>query len=87
MKLEIVTPEKLVYSENVEMVTLPGSEGEFGVLANHSPLIAALQAGEIKIYSNVNGGAVKGSYNIAGGLAQVTADSCIVLVDSIKDAA
>jgi F-type H+-transporting ATPase subunit epsilon len=47
LKLEIVTPEGVTYSENVEMVTLPGSEGELGVYPNHVPLMTQVAAGEI----------------------------------------
>ncbi len=85
MKLEIVTPEKLVYSKEVTMVTLPGSEGDFGVLANHSPLISDLREGEIAIYDSVDG-QPKEKLEIDGGVAQVTANSCTVLVTAVKAA-
>jgi F-type H+-transporting ATPase subunit epsilon len=87
MKLEIVTPEKLVFSENIEMATLPGAEGEFGVLQSHSPLISELKEGEIKIYNSQSGGAPSQSFAIDGGVAQVAADTCTVLVSAIKAAA
>jgi F-type H+-transporting ATPase subunit epsilon len=47
LKLEIVTPEGVTYSENVEMVTLPGSEGEMGIYPNHVPLMTQVASGEI----------------------------------------
>lgn len=47
LKLEIVTPEGVTYSENVEMVTLPGSEGEMGIYPNHVPLMTQLVSGEV----------------------------------------
>ncbi len=47
LKLEIVTPEGVTYSENVDMVTLPGSEGELGIYPNHVPLMTQVAAGEI----------------------------------------
>lgn len=47
LKLEIVTPEGVTYSEDVEMVTLPGSEGEMGIYPNHVPLMAQVAAGEV----------------------------------------
>ncbi len=49
LKLEIVTPESKIYSEDVEMVTLPGSEGETGIYPNHVPLMTQVQAGEIVV--------------------------------------
>ncbi len=87
MKLEIVTPEKLVFSQNVEMATLPGIEGEFGVLDQHSPLIAELQEGEVKIFASANATTPSQSFNIDGGVAQVTSDTCTVLIGAVKEAA
>jgi F-type H+-transporting ATPase subunit epsilon len=78
MKLEIVTPEKMIFSQNVEMVTLPGTEGDFGVLDNHSPLVSELREGEIAIYSNQNSEPSQ-KLNIKGGVAQVSAETCTVL--------
>lgn len=87
MKLEIVTPEKLLFSQEVELATLPGVEGEFGVLQNHSPLISELQQGEIKIYANANSSEPIKQFSINGGVAQVTATTCTVLVTSVAEAA
>lgn len=83
IKLEIVTPEKLVFSQDVEMATLPGVEGEFGVLENHSPLISELQEGVVSIFANQNGGTPQQSYHIDGGVAQVTATACTILAGSV----
>src|SRR5215212_4290379 len=52
LKLEIVTPEGVTYSENVEMVTLPGSEGEMGIYPNHVPLMTQVVAGEVAARRN-----------------------------------
>jgi F-type H+-transporting ATPase subunit epsilon len=49
LKLEIVTPEAKIYSEDVEMVTLPGVDGELGVYPNHVPLMTQLVAGEVSV--------------------------------------
>lgn len=49
LHLEIVTPERLIYSEDVEMVIVPGSEGELGILPHHIPLFTKIKPGEIKI--------------------------------------
>ena len=87
IKLEIVTPEKLIFSQNVEMATLPGSDGEFGVLENHQPLISDLKEGEIKIYSSLNSSSPNQSFAIDGGVAQVTADNCTALVGGLKQSA
>ncbi|MBV9008504.1 MAG: F0F1 ATP synthase subunit epsilon [Verrucomicrobia bacterium] len=52
LRLEIVTPEATAYSEDVEMVTLPGSEGEFGVYPHHVPLLTILKPGELRVMKN-----------------------------------
>src|SRR2546421_64553 len=49
LKLEIVTPEEKIYSEDVEMVTLPGSEGELGVYPKHVPLLTTVVPGELRV--------------------------------------
>ncbi len=49
MHLEIITPEKTVYSGDVESIKLPGAEGSFGILKNHAPLIATLKKGTVKV--------------------------------------
>ena len=49
-KLDFVTPERLLYSAEVEQIIVPGSEGEFTILSEHSPIISSLKPGFIKIY-------------------------------------
>ena len=49
IQLEIVTPERLAYSDEVDSVQLPGAEGEMGLLPNHAPLLATLGVGELRI--------------------------------------
>ena len=49
LKLEIVTPDSVIYSEDVDMVTLPGSEGDTGIYPNHVPLMTKVQAGELVV--------------------------------------
>jgi F-type H+-transporting ATPase subunit epsilon len=77
LKLEIVTPEAKIYSDDVEMVTLTGSEGEMGILPQHMPLMTQLVAGEII--------ARKGNENIflavGDGFVQVTGDRVAILTD------
>lgn len=77
IKLEIVTPEAKVYSDDVEMVTLTGSDGEMGILPQHMPLMTQLVAGEIITK--------KGNENIflavGDGFVQVTGDKVSVLTD------
>ncbi|MBL8628994.1 MAG: F0F1 ATP synthase subunit epsilon [Rhodospirillaceae bacterium] len=78
LQLELVSPERLLLSEQVEMVTVPGTEGYFGVLPKHSPVISTLRPGVIDVY---RGGAVSQQYFVAGGFAEVNASGVTVLVD------
>ena len=63
--LEIVTPERLAYSDTVDAVQLPGAEGEMGILPNHAPLLATLGVGELRIRK----GGTEESFAIVGGKA------------------
>jgi F-type H+-transporting ATPase subunit epsilon len=77
-EFELVSPERLVFSQPVDMVVVPGAEGYFGVLARHAPLISALKPGTISIYE---GGAVTQRIFVAGGFADVTGERCTVLAE------
>jgi F-type H+-transporting ATPase subunit epsilon len=77
-KFELVSPERLVLSEDVDMVVVPGSEGDFGVLAGHSPVVSTLRFGTIEVHDN---GAVKDRIFVAGGFAEVTPDGVTVLAE------
>ena len=73
---ELVSPERLLLSEEVDMVVVPGEEGDFGVLTRHAPMISTLRPGVIKVH---DGGAVTEQIFVAGGFAEVTPDRCTVL--------
>ncbi len=77
--LEIVTPKRLLFSEEVETVTVPGVDGEFGVLMEHTPLITPLKPGELSYVSE--GGEVT-SLAISTGYAEVLPDKTTILVSS-----
>lgn len=81
LRLEIVTPEKTAYSEDVEMVTLPGSEGELGVYPNHVPLLTTLNPGELRVLK----GGKETFLAIGEGFVEVTASSVSVLTDMALD--
>jgi len=82
LKLEIVTPEEKIYSEDVDMVTLPGSEGEFGVFPKHVPLLTALKPGEVLVRKNGH----ETSLAIGEGFVEVKADGVSVLTDMALEA-
>jgi F-type H+-transporting ATPase subunit epsilon len=78
VEFELVSPEKLVFSQGVDMVVIPGAEGDFGVLPRHSPLISAIRPGVIKIYDQ---GQVTETIFVSGGFAEVTPSRCTVLAE------
>ncbi len=78
VEFELVSPEKLLISEAVEMVVVPGAEGDFGVLPGHSLLISTVRPGVINIHE---GGAIKKSIFVAGGFAEVSPERCTVLAE------
>jgi F-type H+-transporting ATPase subunit epsilon len=78
VQFELVTPEQLLVSRDVDMVVVPGTEGNFGVLPGHSPLISTIRPGTIDIYE---GNAITERILVAGGLAEVTPERCTVLAD------
>lgn len=78
VQFELVSPERLLISQSVDMVVVPGSEGDFGVLPGHSPLISTVRPGVIEVYE---GSAVSDRIFVAGGFAEVTPERCTVLAE------
>ncbi len=75
---ELVSPERLLLSQEVDMVVVPGEEGDFGVLERHSPMISTLRPGVIQVHE---GGSVAERIFVAGGFAEVTPARCTVLAE------
>ncbi len=78
VQFELVTPERLLVSREVDMVVVPGTEGNFGVLPGHAPLISTIRPGTIDIYEGRN---VTERIFVVGGIAEVTPARCTVLAD------
>ena len=78
IKLEIVTPAKILFSESAAMVVVPGGEGDFGVMLGHAPMLSQVRAGTIDIY---DGDKVRTQIFVEGGIAEVTAERCTVLAE------
>jgi F-type H+-transporting ATPase subunit epsilon len=83
IRLEIVTPERRVYDDDVDAVALPGSEGELGILPHHAPLISLLGAGELRVRK----GGAEESFAIVGGFVQVRPDKVVVMAETADLAA
>jgi ATP synthase, F1 epsilon subunit (delta in mitochondria) len=78
VQFELVSPERLLMSQAVEMVVVPGAEGDFGVLHGHAPLISTVRPGVIDVHDD---GTVTDRIFVAGGFAEVTAERCTVLAE------
>jgi F-type H+-transporting ATPase subunit epsilon len=78
LHLEIVTPERLAYSDEVDSVQVPGSEGELGILPHHAPLVSMLGVGELRIRK----GGTEESFAIFGGFLQVRPDKVVVMAET-----
>ena len=80
VQFELVSPEKLLLSEAVAMVVVPGGEGNFGVLPGHSLLISTVRPGVIDVYSDEQT-QISERIFVSGGFAEVTPERCTVLAD------
>lgn len=78
LELELVSPEKLLLSQQVTMAVIPGAEGQLGVLAGHVPLITALDKGVISVYQQDK---ITDRIFISGGFAEIDGRRCMVLVE------
>ena len=81
IRLEVVTPQKEVVSEDVQIVVAPGVEGEFGVLTGHTPFMTALNVGPVR-YTHVQG--QERSVFVSGGFAQALPDKVTVLAEAAE---
>jgi len=78
VEFELVSPERLIMSQAVDMVVVPGAEGDFGVLPGHALLLSTVRPGIIAVH---NEGAVRDRIFVGGGFAEVTPERCTVLAD------
>jgi len=85
LHFELVTPERLVRSEDVYMVVVPGTEGEFGVLAGHAPYMSTVRDGDLAIYRTE--GAQPERIALRGGFAEVNEKGLTVLAESAEETA
>jgi F-type H+-transporting ATPase subunit epsilon len=78
LQLEIVTPERLAYSDEVDLVLVPGIDGELGILPHHAPLVSLLGLGELRIRKGTD----EESFAIVGGFLQVRPDKVVVMAET-----
>ena len=82
LHFELVTPERLVRSEDVHMVVVPGTEGEFGAMAGHAPVVATLKDAALTIYKTAGG--QPETVKVSGGFAEVSDRGLTVLAESVE---
>ena len=80
---ELVTPARLVRSEEVYQVDVPGSEGDFGVLEGHAPVMTTIRDGSLRVYKTA--GAAPEEVRVEGGFAEVNAAGLTVLTERVID--
>lgn len=78
MHLEIITPDKKLFSGEIKSVKLPGADGSFGVLNGHAPIIASLKKGTVKVVDEKN---VTENFSINGGVVEVLNNNVILLAE------
>ena len=79
LHFELVTPARLVRSEDVHMVVVPGTEGDFGVLEHHAPVMSTMRDGPMLVFKTE--GAAPETIQIQGGFAEVNAKGLVVLAE------
>lgn len=84
LHFELVTPEKLLRSEEVHMVVVPGTEGDFGVMAGHAPYLSTMRDGELAVYASAGGEPER--ILVRGGFAEVNETGLTVLAETIAEA-
>lgn len=82
LQFELVTPVESLVSQQADMVVVPGTEGDFGVLVGHAPLMSSLRDGTIEIYEGNN---VTKRVNVKGGFAEVNPSGLIVLAEEAEE--
>lgn len=77
MKVDIISPDKLIYEGEADSIKLPGKDGSFGILNKHAPIIASLRAGTVVLKNNDN----EQSFEVNGGVVEVVKNKVIILAD------
>jgi len=83
LQFSLVSPQRELFSGLVDQVDAPGSEGDFGVLANHAPFMTALKEGQVRVH---NDGRVT-VFDVRGGFADVTPEGLTILAEYAREAA
>ena len=80
---DLVSPEKLVFSDDAGMIIVPGKDGDIGILPGHSKVISSLRSGRVMIYDEDRN--LLKSFFVSGGFVEINPEKCIVLAESVND--
>ena len=83
ISFDLVSPEKLIFSDEVGMIIVPGKDGDFGVLPGHSKLVSSLRPGRVMVYGEDKN--LLKSFFVSGGFAEVNPEKCILLAESVDE--
>ena len=83
ISFDLVSPENLIFNDEVGMIIVPGKDGDFGVLPGHSKVMSSLRPGRVMVYSQDKN--LLKSFFVSGGFAEVNSEKCIVLAESVDE--
>ena len=83
ISFDLVSPENLIFNDEVGMIIVPGKDGDFGVLPGHSKVMSSLRPGRVMVYGE--GKNLLKSFFVSGGFAEVNSEKCIVLAESVDE--
>ena len=83
ISFDLVSPEKLLFNDEVGMIIVPGKDGDIGVLPDHSKLLSSLRSGRVMIYGK--GKKLIQSYFVSGGFVEINPEKCIVLAEEVNE--
>ena len=83
ISFDLVSPEKLIFSDEVGTIIVPGKDGDLGVLPGHSKLLSSLRPGRVMVYSE-DKSLIK-SFFVSGGFVEVNPDKCIILAETVDE--
>ena len=83
ISFDLVSPENLIFNDEVGMIIVPGKDGDFGVLPGHSKVMSSLRSGRVMVYGEDKN--LLKSFFVSAGFAEVNAEKCIILAESVDD--
>lgn len=81
MHIDIISPDRKIYEDEVNLVQVPGTKGSFEILNNHAPIISTLEKGKVRL---VNQYEIEEEFDIEGGIIEVKKNKIIILVENMK---